>query len=149
MFCKSGPVAKVLRQKYRSRSQSRRRRFGLLEQCYWANGWIFNTSIFSQLWKHVVKVENVRRGNSIFSVPRPRRRGPSDADASEYSMPHLPVFFSICTCVILMIRSRCCEPATNNYRHLFYTDVVIWSYTLLKIYSLSPYSHTYYKCKKT
>ena len=92
----------------------------------------------------MVKVENVRRGNSIFSVPRPRQRGPSDADASEYSMPHLPVFFSICTCVLLMIRSRRCEPVASNYRHLFYTDVVIWSYTLLKIYSLSPYSHTYY-----
>jgi len=53
-----------------------------------------------------VKVENLRWGNSIFSVgPQPRGQGPSDADASEYSMPYLP--------------------ATSNCYQLFCTDVVV------------------------
>jgi len=32
--------------------------------------------------------------------PQPRGQGPSDADASEYSMPYLSFFFSVCTCVV-------------------------------------------------
>ena len=45
----------------------------------------------------------------ISACPQPWGQGPSDADASEYSMPYLP--------------------ATSNCRQLFCTDVVIWSYT--------------------
>ena len=82
----------------------------------------------------MVKVENLRRGNSIFSVgPQPWRQGRSDADASKHSMPYLSFFFSICTCVLLMIRSRRCEPATSNCRQLFCTDFVIWSYTTVPV----------------
>jgi len=39
-----------------------------------------------------------QRGPLNFSV------GPSDVDASEYSMPYLPFFFSICTCILLIIK---------------------------------------------
>ena len=39
-----------------------------------------------------------------FSVgPQPWRQDPSDADASDYSMPYSPFCFTICTCVLLMI----------------------------------------------
>jgi len=41
----------------------------------------------------VVKVVKLRWGSSVFSVgPQPWGQGPSDADASEYSMPYLPFF---------------------------------------------------------
>ena len=49
-----------------------------------------------------------------FQHGTPSHQGPPDADASKYLMPYLPFFFSICTCVLLMIR----------YSHqLFCTDV--------------------------
>ena len=55
-----------------------------------------------------------------FSVPpQPWRQGPSDADVSEYSMPYLPFFFSICTCVLLMIRS------TSPFPCIF-TNLEVW-----------------------
>ena len=70
----------------------------------------------------VVKVENLEWGNSIFSVSlQPWRQGPSDAAASEYLMPYLPFFFSVCTCVSLIIRlwssiilHRCCHLVVYN-----------------------------------
>ena len=52
----------------------------------------------------------------MFSVgPQPQRYGPSDGDASEYSMP-----------------------ATSNCRQLFRTDVVIWSYTTVPVAAFRP-----------
>jgi len=42
---------------------------------------------------------HVQRGLLNFSVAPAMRAG----DASEYSIPHLPFFSSICTCVLLMI----------------------------------------------
>jgi len=65
-----------------------------------------------------LKEENLRWGKSIFSVvPQPWRQGPSDADASEYSMPYLPV--------------------TSNCRQLFYRDVVTRSYTTVPVAAFS------------
>jgi len=67
-----------------------------------------NQALTSYLYilQAVVKVENLRWGNSIFSVgPKPRRQGPSDANASEYSMPYLP--------------------ETSICHQLFCTDVII------------------------
>jgi len=61
-----------------------------------------------------VKEENLRWGNSIFSMdPQPRGRGPPDTNASEYSTPYLP--------------------ATSNCRQLFCTRVVVRSYTTVPV----------------
>jgi len=71
----------------------------------------------------VVKVENLKWGNSIFSDgPQPRGQGPPNADETEYSIPYLPFFFSLCTGVLLMIRySRLNTKAYNVTEdlHLF------------------------------
>ena len=67
----------------------------------------------------VVKVENLRWGNSIFSMGPPAiRHGPSGADASEYLMPYLP--------------------AISNCRQ-FCTDVVIWSYSTVPVAFCLPF----------
>ena len=70
--------------------------------------------------RSVVKVENLRRGNSVFSVapkfqrgPQSRQQGLSDADASEYSMPYLPFFFSVymhvSVCLFLYVSCILCS----------------------------------------
>jgi len=67
--------------------------------------WYFST--FTNHWPQWLKWKIWGEGTPIFSVaawaPQPWGQGPSDADVSEYSTPYLPLFFSICTCVLLMI----------------------------------------------
>ena len=47
-------------------------------------------------------------------------QSPPGADASDYSMPYLPYFFSICTCVLLVI-SYCAQMLS------------FWSYTTVPV----------------
>ena len=56
-------------------------------------------------------------------APQPWGHGPSDVDASEYSMPYLL--------------------ATSDCRQLFCTDVVIWSYTTVPVALRLPSVHFY------
>jgi len=74
----------------------------------------------SQTASSVVKVENLRRGNSIFSV------APSHDDRAHQ--------------MLMRVNIRChVLPATSNCRQLFRTDVVIWSYTIVPVPFCLPF----------